>query len=69
VLCVRWGSNVPETVDVIARTAAIKLCGAGPRPSADALVGLLGLVDLQEPDEGARRGSGEPPHKMCLFQQ
>ncbi len=45
-------------------------CGAGPSPAADAPVGLRGFCSQHnEPGEGARRGSGEPPHKLvriCL---
>ena len=40
--------------------------GRDPCPAADAIVGLVGFCPLHEqPDEGARRGSGEPPHKRC----
>src|SRR6266851_753351 len=40
--------------------------GRDPCPAADALVGLTGSCWLhKQPGEGARRGSGVPPHENC----
>ncbi len=59
----RW--RRPESGDERDESAiSLSFVGRDLCPAADALVGLLGSCgQYQEPGEGARRGSGEPPHE------